>query len=399
MADLQNIPDIEPDDSTAIAVDFALVVSRMLESVKSDPEQLRSAIYELARSKLRDQLRLTPSDERKKMRNALETAIRGVEDFAQRKDFQVSPPARPLLPPVPPTEQILLEDGSNEAPRPLAPSWRPGASKEQAAGGRNSGRSQARSNGVAFRFFMLIVAVCAITSLLVYRKNIPLSLAHLTSFKLSSQQPGSKPSPAPAQSQPTTSVQTSIAPQSDVAAAPQEQQPNMLPSSYGIYAVSDGKLFGLDTLQGRPPDPRIAISGAITIPASTTLPDGHVKFVVYRREALGSAPDHADIRVVARIVRAMSFNGGKPQIVKTGDTWVIRNIFFTYRVAPIKDNPEMYEIRNEDPHFALPPGRYALVLNNAAYDFRIDGTVTDTRQCLEETQAANGMFYSECKAN
>jgi hypothetical protein len=371
MTDLQKVPDVEPDDSTAIAVDFALVVSRMLESVKSDPEQLRGAIYELARSKLRDQLLLAPSGERKKVRNALEIAIRGVEDFAQRKDFQVTPAGRPALPPVAPTQQILLEDASRGTQETSTSSPRPGAS----------------SNGIAIRFAVLIIACCAIATALVYRKSVALNLANLASFKSS----------APAR--PAEPIQTSITPQPGVAATPPDRS-NPLPSSYGIYAASDGKLFSLDNLPGRPPDSRVAISAAIRTPASTILPDGRVKFIVYRREALGSAPDRADIRVVARIVRAMSFTDGKPQLVKAADdTWVIRNIVFAYRVAPVKDHPEMYEIRNEDPDFALPPGRYALVLNNAAYDFRIDGTVTDTRQCLEETQAANGMFYSECKAN
>jgi hypothetical protein len=33
-------------------VEFALVVSRMIDSVKSDPEHLRATVYELARHKL-----------------------------------------------------------------------------------------------------------------------------------------------------------------------------------------------------------------------------------------------------------------------------------------------------------------------------------------------------------
>jgi hypothetical protein len=68
-----------------------------------------------------------------------------------------------------------------------------------------------------------------------------------------------------------------------------------------------------------------------------------------------------------------------------------------YRTAPRKDNPEMYEVRSENPDAPLPPGRYALVLKGLAYDFSVAGPVTDPRQCLERLVATNGRFYSECK--
>jgi hypothetical protein len=68
-----------------------------------------------------------------------------------------------------------------------------------------------------------------------------------------------------------------------------------------------------------------------------------------------------------------------------------------YRTAPKKDNPEMYEVRSENPEAPLPPGRYALVLKGLAYDFTVAGPVTDPRQCLERLVATNGRFYSECK--
>jgi len=75
------------DDPTAMAVDFALVLSRMVNSVKDDPVQLRGVIYELARAKLAGQLVSTASPgERRQMRHALETAIQGVEEFSVRKD-------------------------------------------------------------------------------------------------------------------------------------------------------------------------------------------------------------------------------------------------------------------------------------------------------------------------
>lgn len=49
-------PDDQDEAPTSTAeVEFALVLSRMIESVQNDPEHLRATIYELARHKIREQ--------------------------------------------------------------------------------------------------------------------------------------------------------------------------------------------------------------------------------------------------------------------------------------------------------------------------------------------------------
>jgi hypothetical protein len=172
----------------------------------------------------------------------------------------------------------------------------------------------------------------------------------------------------------------------------------LLPTTFGIYAVSAGKLYELEPLRGRVPDIRVAFSTAITTPSRTILPDGNLTFIVFRRDASGSAPDQVDIRVVAKIEQAMTFDAsGKPVVSKAEENWVIRNISFPYRTAPIKDNLEMYEVQSRDTNTELTPGRYALVIKGQAYDFMVAGSVTDTRQCLGRVAAANGTFYSECQ--
>jgi hypothetical protein len=183
------------------------------------------------------------------------------------------------------------------------------------------------------------------------------------------------------------------------AAEPKSPEPSpTVPTAFGIYAVSGGKLHELDVLPGRAPDPRIAISSIITANSRTTLTDGHVAFVIYRRDSATNAADRAEVRVVARIEREANFNkDGKQVVTAVDDNWVIRNISMPYRTAPKKDNPEMYEVRSENPEAPLPPGRYALVLKGLAYDFAVAGPVTDPRQCLERLVATNGRFYSECK--
>ena len=172
----------------------------------------------------------------------------------------------------------------------------------------------------------------------------------------------------------------------------------LLPTSFGVYAVDGEKLYELDPLQGRAPDIRVAVSAVILTPSKTTLPDGNVKFIVFRRDSGNSAPDQADVRVVAKIDQATTFDAaGKPIVAKAEENWVIRNISFPYRTAPVKENPEMYEVQGKDPDVALTPGRYALIIKGQAYDFTVAGTVTDDRQCLARLAAANGTFYSACQ--
>ena len=203
--------------------------------------------------------------------------------------------------------------------------------------------------------------------------------------------------PAPISPKTNTAAPAKIRTQTAVDPKPVAPSPTV-PTAFGIYAVSDGKLHELDVLPGRAPDPRIAISSIITGTSRTTLPDGHVDFVIYRRDSATNAADRAEVRVVARIEREASFDkDGKQVVTAVDDNWVIRNISMPYRTAPKKDNPEMYEVRSENPDAPLPPGRYALVLKGLAYDFTVAGPVTDPRQCLERLVATNGRFYSECK--
>jgi hypothetical protein len=170
----------------------------------------------------------------------------------------------------------------------------------------------------------------------------------------------------------------------------------LLPKTFGVYAVSSDQLFELGALPGRAPDQRIAVSAAISAPSHTSLPDGRVHFIVYRRDT--GAPERAEVRVVAKVnTAATSAHAGRPAAGATEDVWVIRNVTIGYRVAPVKENPEMYEILNENDDFALSPGRYALVVKNSAYDFSIAGQVTDSDHCLERFEATNGTFYSPCR--
>ena len=139
------------------------------------------------------------------------------------------------------------------------------------------------------------------------------------------------------------------------------------------------------------------MSTPISKPSHTILRDSHVKFVVFRRDLAALAPERVDVRVVAKVMRALTFDAkGKPNFTKVDDAWNIRNIFHEFRVQPIPGNPEMLLMQAEKVGFELLPGRYVLVLKNQGYDFTIPGEIKDPAQCLERTEAANGTFYSDC---
>jgi hypothetical protein len=171
-----------------------------------------------------------------------------------------------------------------------------------------------------------------------------------------------------------------------------------LPSVYGVYAVSEGKLFELDPLQLKVPDPRVAISAMISNTSGVKIDDGKLQFIIFRRDLVSSAPTEVFVRVVARVARETKFNGAGPPVMTDIDgQWAIRSKSYEFRVAPLGDNPEMVVLHPADPQLSLSPGRYALVVAGKGYDFTVDGQVTDTAQCLERTDVLGGAVYSECR--
>ena len=120
-------------------------------------------------------------------------------------------------------------------------------------------------------------------------------------------------------------------------------------------------------MQGQVPDKRVAISAPINNASQTTLADGKITLVIFRRDLVTSAPEHVELRVVAKVMRAMTFDrSGKSSIAPVGETWTVRNISHPFRVAPLPGNPEMMVLKSEQPDFSLPSGRYAVVIKEQA---------------------------------
>src|ERR1700722_7213382 len=124
----------EPDTgaSTSNAVDFALVLSRMIDAVNGDPQQLRSTVYELARHKLEEQAASERPEEQARLAQALETAIQGGETHFNGMNLQAlgPPPGQTarLVPPVYPAMAAQTAAALDSA-RPYnefgVPRWQP----------------------------------------------------------------------------------------------------------------------------------------------------------------------------------------------------------------------------------------------------------------------------------
>jgi hypothetical protein len=382
-----NPPDRKAAQDLATAhpeVEFALVLARTIESIKTDPEQLRGAVYELARQKLREQFSHEDAAQVPQLTAALEVAIQGVEEHARKDAARQSLAFNPSSAPraitdgrYPPEVEVLEPVYANpyDGPAQVQPPRWITDPEEKSSGKRVSFGAPLR--------FMLVIGVVLVAVLLIMQRT-----GQLSRFWWAPSAEAARETPVMAKVDPRP--------------APAEPEPpkvtRLLPTSFGVYAVDGEKLYELDPLQGRAPDIRVAVSAVILTPSKTTLPDGNVKFIVFRRDSGNSAPDQADVRVVAKIDQATTFDAaGKPIVAKAEENWVIRNISFPYRTAPVKENPEMYEVQGKDPDVALTPGRYALIIKGQAYDFTVAGTVTDDRQCLARLAAANGTFYSACQ--
>ena len=169
-----------------------------------------------------------------------------------------------------------------------------------------------------------------------------------------------------------------------------------IPINYGVYAADAGKLVELTPLPIKVPDRRISISTVISTPSPSTVPDGHLQFLVFRRDLAASVPDQVTVRVVAQIVRALTFIGGKATVSQVSGAWAVRGTAYDMKVAPVEGNPEMVVIRPASADFSFPAGRYALVLKTFAYDFTVPGPMTDVAHCLERTDTVDVPIYSEC---
>lgn len=366
---------------TSLEVEFALVIARMIDSAREHPEDLRHAIYNLARYKLQEQLPHASAGEREHTRQALEVAIRGVEAFSE-KHAEIRPlEHRPQL--SDPGAKSADYERVVRSASSLRPAVIPQARPTPRLGSeRNAGDSKNKSRLSHLRQTAVMIIILIAILVVTQQRERFQQLTHNL--------------PIPEWKAPLEEHSAPPLPSSPVVSAPPPTEfATLRPRDYGVYAVSNDALFDLGPLPGRPPDIRIAVSAVLTTPSRTIIPSGHPKFIVFSPDIGSSITDRPEVRVIAKIAREFSATVVGKQTVD--DRWVIRNISFPFRSSPVDGNPEMYELHSEDPALELTPGRYALVLKNQAYDFSVDGKVVDPRQCIERIVGPTGIFYSDCK--
>lgn len=375
----ESIPgDHEGPAPPSLEVGFALVIARMIDSVANSPEDIRQVVYDLARYKLQEQLLHTNAENREDTRRALEGAIRGVEAFSE-KHAQLSASGtattdRKLSHPPELVPQVTL------SPFPeLVPHAGPRLRLDAGWNARNAARKSRPWSYLRRTAAMLAILVAVLVA--IQQRAGLLSLVHNL----------------PKLDWATVVEERKASPQVDtpLVMAPPPKPAPLRPTDYGVYAINDDTLIELNLLPIRPPDVRVAISAALTMPGRTILPNGRPKFIVFRRDLASGIADRTEVRIIAKVAREFSPTaiGKKP----VEDTWVIRNISFPFRSSPVKDNPELIELHSEDSALELTPGRYALVLRTQAYDFTVEGEVADPRQCIERIVSSAGTFYSNCK--
>ena len=362
-------------DLPASEVQFALVISRMLETVKDDAEARRQMVYDLARYKLQEQFTYADARNIDQMNRALEVAIEEVEKFSRDQAPLERLPSQQL------TSSKATETGG------LLVSGDATVLRSRIEISRN--KLPAISGPllpVIKRTAAILLAVGAVILIVSQRDNIAALRRQISSQAQEIAQVSPKPE---------TTI-TVAKPEMITPAPPPPTR--VLPTDYGIYALIDDKsLAELNATGVMAPDMRIAISPEFKKPDRPHLPNGRVKFIVFRRDAANVIPERVEVRVVAKIAREFSTDAAGKNLGGGEDVGVIRNFAYPFRVSPIPGKPEMYELHTGDSGLELAPGHYVLSLGSQAYYFQVDGEITDPRQCLERVVAGNGTFYAPCK--
>jgi hypothetical protein len=361
--------------------DYHAVLLRVIQSTTQDPAQLRSLVYELARIKLRRETWLQEPalgpDEAKEHLRALEEAIADVEALTGNED-DLRPSRSQDLAPISVDrrgdgEVTIIDPPRMQSREPISIVWE--STTPKSLPWRLATRF-VQAAGVAVLGVVIYVLIAG-------RSDIVESVLPGLVSKPKEERLALEARLA------MLEVKTPVAP---------PPPPFPLPTTYGVYALSQGRLFELEMLPQKPPDERVLIGPILSKASPTTLPDGKVFFIVFRRDLVTNAPERVAIRTVARIARTLSFEGGKPTTTTVDSMWTIRGRSHEFRVAPLGEEQQMIVVKPENEDVVLSPGRYAMVLKGQAYDFTVEGVVTDPTQCLERVEAANGTVYSPCKS-
>lgn len=388
-----------PPADDPLQVHFALVLSRLIETAQADQAQLRHTVYELARIKLREEFRSRDDGDIARLAAALDGAIEGLECCSEgrvpepRWQSALSGLAAPddVVPPFVVARTLLQGDVTADAGREAGAGNARPRDPVATARGRRLSQDGSTIAGLAVVGRLVLIGALVVVSGAV---AVNWSRLHRAVVELRG---APAVADAPLRSVVGQGTAPEVMPQTTPASAAPAGPGFPLPTSFGVYAIDADRLVELKALPGRVPDPRVAISAAIAAPSDAHLASSRPRFVVFRRDLVANVPDAVQLRIIAKVKTAMAGRRDTTSAAaRDQDVWVIRNISFPYRAAPIEGQSEMVMIQPEADDRPLPAGRYALVIKGQAYDLSIDGPVTDPQQCLERVNATNGMFYMPC---
>lgn len=379
-------------NTLAIKAGFVRLLSGRIRDISGDPRQVREIVYELARIKLLEQFTHGDAPESRELQQVLERAIREVE-----LSFERGAPERDALSAAP---ESAPDVASHLAPVPPSPPVQQPAETWPGSVARRRPLDQSQRSRILnslIRLAAILVIIAGASAAVTYWPRLRTQSLALWQSATLSKRTSTSPEPQPAVAvTPSSGESVERTPDQPKEPATPAQPSMPLPTTFGVYALSEGQLKELKPVPGKIPDRRVAISAAITTPSATTLTSGDVSFIVFRPDG-GVDATGTEVRVVAKVSRAMGVDAtGKAAMVTAGDTWVIRSMSFPYKVGPVEDQPRMLSLQPEQDGFTLSPGRYVVVVKGMGYDFTVAGTPTDPNQCVERINATNGAFYSPC---
>jgi hypothetical protein len=374
--------DIEPHPSRAVR-DYEQVLRGVIEQIEDDPSRLRAFVYDLARVHLK---REAFNSYRSLGRTGVERHLAELERAIEQVEAKAQTPTL-----FGPTSGLV-----NSSERPASgvvtiyepPRWLDRRSDVSLIPAEYETRLPRERPTSRISLALQFIGTAAIGVLLSAILTGQITFDRLWRPKIEAQV-----APVSVTDTASQKLDQSQLPLSPAAAS---QPPYPLPTTYGVYVVSEDRLYELERLQLRVPDQRVQLSAEINSPSVTTVSGGNLVFVIFLRELVNNAPRRVQVRVVARVAREMTFKGGTASTASIDGGWRIRSNYHEFKVSPVDGRNEMIAIQ-PDTGFVFPPGRYVLALNGVGYDFAVTGAPPSPAHCLERFETATGLIYGECQ--
>jgi len=414
-SDLLPVLDGRSENGLTTPSDYYSILMQAIEAAKQNSAQLRHLVYERARFNMkRDflfgssnmpladvvrhvnafeaavaRIEATTSDNRPKAYAAKSEAAELPEEDETAEVYATSEPVA-----------LLVEDKPAGAkstdliqilpPEPIAPLYSPPGAVHRADDSQLARLTEEFARHARFANKSIGIALVAVA----FIGTVIITMLWPTQSRRQSPLPAQITATAPQAVAPTPSR-----PAENAAPTVEEvaKLPLPLPSSFGIYALSDNKLIELQPLPISVPDPRVALSAEITKPSSTTIADNKPAFILFRRDLANSVPQKITLRIVARVARDTKIVSGKASTTPLDESWRIRDVSRELKISPIQGQREMLLAQLDD-DATLTAGRYALVLNRTGYDFLISNGDPGPAFCLEQFEATNGTVFNQCRA-